>query len=209
MGVRTKPSAAAHPMLPEPVDHSTRLCLPLLRSFVPADQEQSPCTCRFLCDMPKPEGTISNLNYATMLYIPRPIRDVTSRSPTASGSCLAISIIVNSFLIPMFSPFASESPPKPACCSICIVCWRSRGLRIRSTSSRITSRPRRLETGGTRISESKLSDRPRSVKMGRREVVAITSKRRPLGGRLLNSTSRVCKTEFENLGPIGVKSKVG
>jgi hypothetical protein len=108
-----------------------------------------------------------------------PISDVTRRSPTASGSCLAISIMLNNFLIPILRPFASESPPKPACWSICIVCSRSLGFVTRSTSSRMICRERRLETGGTRISESKLSESPRSVRIGRNDVVAMTSSRRP------------------------------
>ena len=79
--------------------------------------------------------------------------------------------------------------------------------------------------GGTRISESKVSERPRSVRMDLKDEVAMISKRRPylsqfscatstdnitigqtFGGRRLNNTSNVCRTALENLAPIGVQS---
>lgn len=60
--------------------------------------------------------------------------------------------------------------------------------------------------GGTRSSESKTSESPISVNTGRSEDVAMTRRRRPFGGRRAKRTRSVCKTAFENLGPIGVHS---
>jgi hypothetical protein len=114
-------------------------------------------------------------------YIPSPISAPVNRSATDEGSCRDISIMLNNFLIPMFSfgDVSSSPPPNPACCSILIAC-ASLSLDLNNcTSSSTCCNDRKLEIGGTRSSESKASVNPSSVRTGRSEDVAIINKRRP------------------------------
>ena len=109
-----------------------------------------------------------------------PIRELTRRSATLSGSCLAISMMLNSLLIPICSFGSSSSfPANPASSNILIarfLCW-SEGNSF--TSCSMWSSDWSEETGGTRNSESKFSEKPRSVSSDLNEDVAMTNRRLP------------------------------
>ena len=111
----------------------------------------------------------------------------TRRSDTLSGSCRAISMILSNFFTPIWSPDdnPSLSEPKPASASILIARFCSCSDGNSSTSWTTCSRARREDIGGTRISESKVSERPRSVRMDLKDEVAMMSKRRPYFGNLV------------------------
>lgn len=115
------------------------------------------------------------------------MRAETSLSATACGSCLAISIKLNNFFTPMLNTgdFPS-SRPNPAFWSMAtasLVSWASRNS---STSVRTCSREAIFEIGGTRSSESKFSENPRSVRIEWEEEVAMMRRRRPWRVGLVN-----------------------
>ena len=116
----------------------------------------------------------------SVIYIPRPRSAPVNRCATLSGSCLAISMTLSSFLIPICNlEEYSSAPPKAESCISWIACLRSSPDANSSTSRKTYSRAVRLVIGGTRSSESNVSDRPRSVRMGRSDEVAIIRRRRP------------------------------
>jgi len=113
-------------------------------------------------------------------YIPRPMRAETSLSATACGSCLAISIQLSNFFTPIFN--AGDCPssrPNPASWSMATACLVPAALLKSSTSVRTCSRDSMVEIGGTRSSESKFSENPRSVRIECEEEVAMMRRRRP------------------------------
>jgi hypothetical protein len=114
-------------------------------------------------------------------HIPSPIKLPTNLSVAWSGSCLAISMILNSFLIPICRPFIDSSSPeaKPASANMCIALLRCSSVSKSSTEWSTYSKDSRLEIGATRSSESNASESPTSVKTGRRDVVAMTRRRCP------------------------------
>ena len=115
-----------------------------------------------------------------VIYIPRPMSAPVNRCATLSGSCLAISMMLSSFLIPICNlEEYSSVPPKPESCIIWVACFRSSPDANSSTSFSTYPRAVRVVIGGTRNSESNVSDRPRSVRMGRSDEVAMIRRRRP------------------------------
>ena len=115
-------------------------------------------------------------------HIPNPINPPVNLCATLSGSCLAISTMLNSFLIPICS-FDDVSSPEldenPASRSICIAFRLSSPDWNNSTSRKTYSNAPRFDIGGTRSSESNVSVRPSSVRTGRRDEVEMTRRRRP------------------------------
>jgi len=120
------------------------------------------------------------------------MRAETSLSATACGSCLAISIKLSNFFTPIFN--AGDCPssrPNPASLSIATACLVPAGLLKSSTSVRTCSRDSMVEIGGTRSSESKFSENPRSVRIEWEEEVAMMRRRRPWKSRLRFQTPTV------------------
>lgn len=114
-------------------------------------------------------------------HIPSPMRAETSLSATACGSCLAISIQLSNFFTPMLNTGdRPSSRPNPASWSMATACLVSVGVLKSSTSVRTCSRDWIFEIGGTRSSESKFSENPRSVRIEWEEEVAMMRRRRPL-----------------------------
>lgn len=114
------------------------------------------------------------------------MRAETSLSATACGSCLAISIKLSSFFTPMLN--AGDRPssrPNPASWSIATACLVSAAALKSSTSVRTCSRDWIFEIGGTRSSESKFSENPRSVRIEWEEEVAMMRRRRPFRAGLV------------------------
>ena len=118
------------------------------------------------------------------LYMPSPMSALVNRSAVASGSCLAISTMLSSFLMPTLVRADSASSSvcaNPTCPSMLIARRRSSSDRKSCTSRSTMSSARRDASGGTRSSASKISLSPRSVRTGRRDEVAMMSRRRPCG----------------------------
>jgi hypothetical protein len=111
-------------------------------------------------------------------YMPNETIAFTSLSATSSGSCLAISTMLNNFLTPML---ILPSLSNPACSSIVIARLLSPEEGNSSTSFSTDSSALNEDIGGTRSSESKTSDICISVNIGLSDVVAMIKSRRSFG----------------------------
>lgn len=107
-----------------------------------------------------------------------------SRCPALSGSCLAISMMLSSFLIPTNNGNVGLSASEafrgnPALDSWRMVSRSSDSSANSSTDLRTTSNCPRCEMGGTLMEASNTSENPRSVMCCPRDEVASTKRRRP------------------------------
>lgn len=135
--------------------------------------------------------------------LPKPINSMTSLSAARSSSCLHISAILRSFLMPTASRPSSR---KPACSRRVMALEEEAWSGNKPTSLITTSKDRSVSIGGTRMSAANVSDIPMSCNIVRLDDVANTNNLFPFGGRLPNSTISACSTPLENLGPIGTQS---
>jgi len=122
---------------------------------------------------------------------------LTNRSNTAAGSpSLADSVIIINFLIGICSDV-----------KLADAIDNSSGLNILNPVSAFLNSSAVLMTGTDKVAVNP-SIKSISERTSRRVAVPMTNNLRPLGGILLNRTSRVWRIAFEKRGPIGTYSKI-